>query len=204
MNRHDDGNRHSQQSLIAPAGAGCEPGGAVNTDAPHAECEVFSGEMGSMANDTAGPRIRSGNELVPEEQQRLLTHGLHEENVFYNRLNFFMVCESLLFSAAVTGITGDTPRTTLIVLPICVLGLLVSTLWLYVQLDKLVLLRVLETRAEEALPEFKETILLAERQGLVVLRKRKSVSGLLAWTLPLLFVLAWVGFGGVALLIVGG
>jgi hypothetical protein len=138
---------------------------------------------------------------VPEEQQRLLTHGLHEENVFYNRLNFFMVCESLLFAAAVTAISGENPQATLIVLPICILGVLVSTLWLYVQLDKLALLRVLEIRAEEAFREFRETLLLAERRRVAGLQKKKSVSGVLAWTFPLLFVLAWIGLAITTLLI---
>ena len=40
-----------------------------------------------MADDK--PPIRHGKELNAEERERMFTHGLHEEGVFYNRLNLF-------------------------------------------------------------------------------------------------------------------
>ncbi|HEX6369182.1 MAG TPA: hypothetical protein VF006_09630 [Longimicrobium sp.] len=201
MTKHDTSTQQGHSDLLSWGATQIGGAAAVRTDATNAEYSTSNMEVVATSDDTAKERIRRGDELLPEEQQRLLTHGLHEENVFYNRLNFFMVCESLLFAAAVTAISGENPRATLIVLPICILGLLVSTLWLYVQLDKLVLLRVLEVRAEEAFLEFKETIGLAEQQRLLILRKEKSVSGVLAWTFPLLFILAWIGLGVITLLI---
>lgn len=146
-----------------------------------------------MADKADEQRTRKGNELQPEEQTRLMTHGLHEETVFYNRLNFFMVCESLLFAAAVSAMSGNNRSAFLIVLPICILGFVVSALWLYLQLDKLALLQTLEDRGAEAFKEFRESVKLADKRRSWLPQVRSS--SVLAWTFPLLFMFAWIYLG---------
>jgi len=137
-----------------------------------------------MADDK--PAIRHGKELEPEERERLFTHGLHEEGIFYNRLNVFLVCESLLFAAAVAGGNNGLPKG--VVTFICGLGAVVSLIWWYGQVNKLVLLKVLEQRCVEAFDEFRESIQMADQRRLL---HEWSSNRSLAHAFPLLFLLAW-------------
>jgi hypothetical protein len=65
-------------------------------------------------------------------------------------LNFFPVFESLLVAAAVSGFSGKEAPPLAITVPVCILGLFVSGLWWYAQVNELVLLKTLEERVEEA------------------------------------------------------
>src|ERR1044072_6417735 len=158
--------------------------------------------------------VRKGNELEPEERQRLteleqreperlanldleerqrlFAHTMHEETVFYNRLNFFMVCESLLFAATISGLSGNNSPLRPIIIPMCVLGILVTLLWWIAQVNKLVLFKTLEGRVKEACKDLKESILLANRPGLIGMIHSWSASSILAHALPALFMLTWL------------
>jgi hypothetical protein len=132
------------------------------------------------------PTIRHGKELEPEERERLFTHGLHEEGIFYNRLNFFLIFESLLFAAAVAG-GGDKPPKAVVV-SLSILGLIVGVIWWYAQVNKLVLLKVLEKRCLEAFDEFRESVELAdERRPFGTWNSNRF----LAHAFPFLFLSAW-------------
>jgi hypothetical protein len=134
-------------------------------------------------------RAESSRKLRPDQCERLFAHGLHEENVFYNRLNFFMVCESLLFAGAVSGLIVEEKSTWSLIIFICVLGVFVSLLWWFAQVNKLVLLKILEDRLMDTFPEIRVSIEAANR-------KRRlhvwSASAILAHALPAVFLLAWL------------
>jgi hypothetical protein len=133
--------------------------------------------------------IRPVQDLSREERERIFAHGLHEEGVFYNRLNFFLVFESLLVAAAVSGFSGKEAPPLAITIPICTLGLFVSALWWYAQVNKLVLLKALEERVEQAFTEFRESVAIAnERRHL----HTWSANKILAHALPLTFMAAWI------------
>lgn len=124
-----------------------------------------------------------------ERRARLFQHGMHEEGVFYNRLNFFLVFESLLFAVAVGGFGKDDAPPLAIITLVCIVGLIVSLIWGYAQINKLVLLKTLEDRLEQELTEFKETIGVADRQRIFRVWSANSV---LAYTMPTLFAGAWL------------
>lgn len=134
-------------------------------------------------------RAERSTELHPDQCERLFAHGLHEENVFYNRLNFFMVCESLLFAGAISGMIEGEKTVRSIIIFICVVGLLVSLLWWFAQVNKLVLLKTLEDRLMGAFPEIRESIEAANRNRRIHIW---SASAILAHALPVLFLLAWL------------
>jgi len=130
--------------------------------------------------------IRGGKELNDDERARLFTHGLHEEGIFYNRLHFFLVFESLLFAAAVAG--GSERPSPSFVGFVCILGLIVSVMWWYAQVNKLILLKVLEERCLQAFAEFRESVDLADDRRLL---GTWSSNRFLAHAFPVLFLIAW-------------
>lgn len=137
-----------------------------------------------MADDK--PTIRHGKELNEEERERMFTHGLHEEGIFYSRLNVFLVCESLLFAAAVASGNDGLPKD--IVAFICVIGAIVSLIWWYAQINKLVLLKVLEQRCAQAFEEFRESLQMADQRRLL---HEWSSNRFLTHAFPVLFLFAW-------------
>lgn len=135
--------------------------------------------------------VANAKKLAADDRERIFTHGLHEEGIFYNRLNFFLVFESLLFAGIISGYSGKDAPPAAIATPICILGMLVSVLWWYAQVNKLILLRTLEKRAEELFDEFRETVRLANEQRVL---RVWSANVVLAHALPSIFLTAWVYF----------
>jgi hypothetical protein len=137
------------------------------------------------------PPIRHGKNLEEEECERMFTHALHEEGVFYNRLNFFLVFESLLFAAAVAGGNEGPPKG--VVAFVCLQGLVGSLFWWYAQVNKLVLLKALEQRCVQAFDEFRESLQLADESRIF---REWSSNRFLAHAFPVLFLVAWVTCSG--------
>jgi hypothetical protein len=131
---------------------------------------------------------KRGPTLNEEQRARLFQHGLHEEGVFYNRLNFFLVFESLLFAATMSVLTDDTPLKDSLVTLMVVTGIAVSVVWGYAQLNKLVLLKTLEERAKVECPEFAETVRMADDRRWF---PTSSANATLAYFFPALFIICW-------------
>jgi hypothetical protein len=135
--------------------------------------------------------VRPGRSLEPEERERLFTHGLHEENIFYNRLNVFLVCESLLFAAVVSALSGESRPERPVLALMCVVGVLVSLLWWVAQANKLALYKTLVARARRELDEFRDTLETNQREGWKGVLQNCSGSTMLAHAFPVLFTAAW-------------
>jgi hypothetical protein len=131
---------------------------------------------------------RNAKDLTEVERERLFRHGLHEEGVFYNRLNFFLVFESLLFAAVIAHVTRNDAQPLEVTTLVCVVGIIGSVVWWYAQANKLVLLKTLDDRIEEGCDEFRETLMLANKKRIF---KIWSANAVLAHTFPLGFGIAW-------------
>jgi hypothetical protein len=136
--------------------------------------------------------VRHPSKLSREEKERIFTHGLHEEGIFYNRLNFFLVFESLLVAAFASSLSATGAPPTEINILVCVVGFFVSVLWWYAQVNKLVLLRVLERRSLEAFREFRESIWMANQSRRLHVRDANEILG---HGLPGIFVVLWLLIG---------
>jgi len=126
------------------------------------------------------------NVIDVDQQNRLLQHGIHEETVFYNRLNFFSVFEGVLLAALVSldAQQSQLPELSWL-LPL--LGIVVTSIWWYTQARKRKLVEVLGHRIEQALPEFRDTIALMTGG-----KKRPfSASTLITHCIPAIFLLLW-------------
>lgn len=129
--------------------------------------------------------------LTTDQRDRVFANLLHEETVFYNRLNIFLVCESLLFAGVVSSL-GEEHLAGLLKV-ICGVGLALSFLWWCAQVDKLIFYRALIDRARETVPEFDDTIKITDerRKGWRRLLHTAGSSTVLANAFPLMFVGAW-------------
>jgi hypothetical protein len=120
---------------------------------------------------------------------RLLDHGIHEENIFYSRLNFFLVFESVLLGSVVQTATASGVRVRNLQILALSLGLAVLIVWVIAQNKKLKYLKCLEKRLAKRLPEFKEI-----DEGIGCFETEKgSANRMITYSVPLFIFLAWVG-----------
>jgi len=126
--------------------------------------------------------------LEPEQISRLWEHHLHLDNNFYNRLNFFLVFESVLLG--VVGLLYSKPNSSELVLKLIVLlGFSLTVIWGYVQARQKYLLDDLKEQVKAVVPEYRMTL---ERRKL----SRWPVSSvwLLTYIVPALVALVWLVF----------
>ena len=133
--------------------------------------------------------------IVPvseDAQTRLLLHGMHEETIFYNRMNFSMLIEALLFTSLLSanGLKPENGR----VAQICGwVGLLVAVFWWLVQFDKRRMLDTLVKRIEDDVPDVAKTWELNKERY----RFEVEATNMLVWFPPLL-----CGAASIALLVI--
>lgn len=124
--------------------------------------------------------------LESDQIQRLWQHAAHSQNRFDNRLNFFLIFESILIG--VVGMLYSHPSLVKVILIFIIcLGILLTALWEYVQAREKFLLDDLETRLVEVAPEYQETVRRRERGKWPV-----SSTLLLTYGVPFLVGLIWI------------
>lgn len=94
--------------------------------------------------------------LDNEQLNRLMQHAMHAQNRFDNRLNFFLIFESVLLGV-VTALSSKATSVNLILVTIICLGFFLTVLWGYTQIREKFLFEVVEKRLAEELPEYEET-----------------------------------------------
>ncbi len=130
--------------------------------------------------------------LDNDQLNRLWQHALHAQNRFDNRLNFFLIFESVLLGV-VTALYSKSLSTNPMLITVICLGFFLTILWGYTQIREKFLFEVVEKRLEEEVPEYKETL---RRQELGRWPFRSTpiltygVPGLIAIVWIVLFILA--------------
>ena len=117
---------------------------------------------------------------------RLWEHGNHEDTMFSERLNFFLVFEGVLI-AVVGQLYAQTPHNVLVVKATIVLGLLTTLIWGYVQIQQKIILEDLIERSRELLPEYRVTVERRNKRRLPI-----RVIPLLAYGIPGLVLTFWL------------
>jgi hypothetical protein len=133
------------------------------------------------------------DQLTPEEKSRLWQHGMHEDQVFNNRLQFFLALETMLFGL-VALLLGNfirdenpSPVQSLIFRLVLGLGLLLTLVWSYVQARQRYVFENLRNRIRKHLPEY--NITRDEREKI---RWPFSNLTLLTYIIPGIFILLWI------------
>ncbi|MBX9583451.1 MAG: hypothetical protein K2X87_24380 [Gemmataceae bacterium] len=125
---------------------------------------------------------------TPDELNRLWQHGLHEERLFHDRLNYFSALEIGLLS--ICGILYNKEPAVGFFLPLTAVALLFSVLWLVIQTRHWRYCELVHERIAELVPEYRATIARFGRgTGL-------SLGKPLALAVPALFAGTWVAFLG--------
>lgn len=133
------------------------------------------------------------NSLSQDELNRLWQHGLHEERLFHDRLNYFSVVELGLLSAFAILYNKDRPFGLLA--PLTVVALVFTLFWLVLQYNHWRYCLFLNLRLREMIPEFRSTVdayfgqSAAEKQTTAF-----SFSKPLSLAPPVVFALAWIAF----------
>jgi len=100
--------------------------------------------------------------LTDEQKNRLWEHHLHADDVLYNRLNFFLVFQSVLLG--VVGVLYSKSLSEMVVLRIIImLGIFVTIIWGYAQARQKYVLDKSKASIKEVLPEYQAIVADRER-----------------------------------------
>ncbi|MGC2238399.1 MAG: hypothetical protein WA584_19750 [Pyrinomonadaceae bacterium] len=138
-------------------------------------------------------QVSASDSLSQDELNRLWQHGLHEERLFHDRLNYFSVVEIGLLSAFAILYNKERPVGLLIALTGAALAF--TVFWLLVQYKHWQYCQFINLRQRKMIPEFRETVDTFFDQG----AKDKQITGFsiskpLSLAPPVLFALTWIAF----------
>lgn len=129
---------------------------------------------------------------------RLWQHGLHEEKLFHDRLNYFSAIQVGLLG--VFAILYNKEASLGVFVPLAAIGLAFALLWLRVQLRHWRYCKHVYARMKRAVREYAGTVATMGTPGLA---DGLSIARPLAVAVPVLFAMAWVALFGFVLLRAG-
>ena len=123
----------------------------------------------------------------PDEVNRLWQHGMHEERLFHDRLNYFSFLETGLLTICV--IMYNKEPSIGFFLPVAVVALLLTLLWLVIQVRHWAYVEHVHVRIRQLVPEYRATVEAFAGPGR---RDGLSISKPLALAVPALFACTWI------------
>jgi hypothetical protein len=127
--------------------------------------------------------------ITPDEVNRLWQHGLHEERLFHDRLNYFSLVEMGLLT--IFGIMFNKEPALGFFLPLTIIALLFTLLWLTIQARHWSYCAHIAARQKRLIPEYRATISEFSEKSW---SRSFSISKTLALLLPALFACTWIAF----------
>jgi|GEM_PF-1025903 len=122
-----------------------------------------------------------------DQVNRIWQHGMHEERLFHDRLNYFSFLETGLLTICV--IMYNKEPSIGFFLPVVVVALLLTFLWLIIQVRHRVYVEHVHVRIRELVPEYRATVDAFAGPGR---RDGLSISKPLAMAVPALFACTWI------------
>jgi len=126
--------------------------------------------------------------LDNEQINHLWQHTMHSQNRFDNRLNFFLIFESVLLGVVGTLYSKSASTKPVLITIIC-LGFFLTVLWGYIQAREKYLFEGVEKRLEEVAPEYRETLRRREQR-----RWPLRSTPLLTYGVPAMITAVWIVF----------
>ena len=123
-----------------------------------------------------------------DEVNRLWQHGMHEERLFHDRLNYFSFLEIGLLT--ICGIMYNKEPAIGFFLPLALVALLFTILWMVIQTRHWAYCEHVHARIRQFVPEYRATLDGFGRGS----GPGFSISKPLALAVPTLFALTWVAF----------
>ena len=140
-----------------------------------------------MSTPPAEPEVAT----PPDEVNRLWQHGLHEERLFYDRLNYFAAIQVGLLG--VFAILYNKEPSVGVFVPLTAAALAFNLLWLRVQVRHWRYCVHVNERIKRAVPEYARTVAAFAATGR---KDGLSISRPLASAVPLLFAATWLALFG--------
>ncbi len=125
--------------------------------------------------------------LDKEARDRLWQHSLHEDNIFNNRVNFFLGFQSILLAVVAMLIDEIGSRDKLVAVLIIVLGLALSVLGWLIQAKQKRILDLLKEKGQEVFADYLEMV-KRRKTGFF---KNLSVTWILTNGIPITLILIW-------------
>ena len=97
-----------------------------------------------------------------DAQNRLWQHRLHEDMIFWQRQNLFLVGESMLTAACVTALAGD--QALLVARAVAIIGIILTAAWLDGNRRQRYIMGNVHERAMKNLQEFADTYRTRQRR----------------------------------------
>src|SRR5438309_11709846 len=107
-----------------------------------------------MSNDAATEGVAPTT--PPDEVNRLWQHGMHEEKLFHDRLNYFSVLETGLLT--ICGIMYNKEPAVGFFLPLTAVALLFTLLWLVIQTRHWTYCVHVHERIRRFVPDYRATV----------------------------------------------
>ena len=126
-------------------------------------------------------------EATPDEINRLWQHGMHEERLFHDRLNYFTAMQIGLLG--VFAILYNKGPALGVFLPVTVVALAFTILWSIIQARHWRYCLHVNERIKRVVPDYQRTLAGFARPGLA---DGLSISRPLALVVPGLFAATWV------------
>jgi hypothetical protein len=127
--------------------------------------------------------------ILSDGVNRLWQHGMHEERLFHDRLNYFSLLETGLLSLC--AIMYNKEPEIGFFLPLTIVALLFTLLWLVIQVRHWAYCVHVHNRIRQMVPEYRATVEAFARPGQP---DGLSISKPLAFSVPVLFAGTWVAF----------
>lgn len=127
--------------------------------------------------------------LQPDEVNRLWQHGMHEEQLFHARLNYFSAMQIGLLG--VFAIMYNKDPALGVFVPLTAVALAFTVLWLLIQVRHWRYCVHVNARLKKLVPEYRRTLAGFAGPGRT---DGLSISRPLAFAVPALFAATWVTF----------
>lgn len=137
----------------------------------------------------------SPSPLHADEVNRLWQHGMHEERLFHDRLNYFSAMQIGLLG--VFAILYHKEPSLAVFVPLTIVALAFTLLWLWVQVRHWRYCVHVNEQIKRAVPEYGRTVAAFAPSGR---KDGLSISRPLAIAVPLLFAATWLALFAVVLL----
>lgn len=128
-------------------------------------------------------------ELTPDGINRLWQHGLHEEKLFHDRLNYFSLLEMGLLT--IYGVMYNKEPNLGFFLPLTAVALAFTLLWLVIQTRHWDYWSYVVERQRRLIPEYRATV---DEYTQSKWSRAFTVSRLLGVAIPSMFATTWVAF----------
>jgi len=126
---------------------------------------------------------KSEARLDSDQINRLWQHGMHEERLFHDRMNYFSAVQA--GQLGVFAILYHKEPSLFVFATLTGVGLIFTLLWLNVQVRHLRYCEHVNERIKRVVPEYPQTIAALAYSGMSIARP-------LAFAVPLLFAATWV------------